>query len=83
MFSIPVWNIMLSVSIPLVLVGCILCFVPAQRGAREATPERACEMNVALLGSGIEAYRKEHGDLPPFLVGPKGDKHSWRSLIVP
>jgi hypothetical protein len=35
------------------------------------------------LGKGITAYFSVQGQLPPFLIGPKGHKHSWRALVAP
>jgi hypothetical protein len=41
-------------------------------------------MNLELLGKGITGYHAAYGELPPgVFVGPNGDKHSWRTLVIP
>ena len=54
------------------------------RGGPEASPSVACELRLGSLGKAIVAYRAQHGKLPQAVVsGPRGHKHSWRTLIVP
>lgn len=53
------------------------------RAAREATPDRFCEIKLELLGKGIVDYRSEHGDLPEVRLGPGELRHSWRAVVAP
>jgi hypothetical protein len=65
-------------------VFCFLLYLAGcQHGHREATPEVSCQQNLELLGKGIAGYRNVHGELPQRFVGPEGDEHSWRTLVVP
>lgn len=78
-----IFGITLAACAPLALLCCVVCFTACERGRKESSPEDSCERNLQLVAKGIAGYRNAHGDLPQFLVGAKGDKHSWRTLVIP
>ncbi|NQU23070.1 MAG: DUF1559 domain-containing protein [Candidatus Nealsonbacteria bacterium] len=78
-----VFGVVLAAGVPLGLLYGLLCLNGCHRGAKEASPEVSCHWNLELLGKGVTGYRSAHGELPQVSIGPKGDEHSWRVLVVP
>lgn len=65
-------------------LACLLSGCGHRKGSPQMTPDRGCELRLATIGFGIGQYKQTHGRLPaPIVVGPQGDKHSWRAAVMP
>jgi len=60
-------------------------FLPAERGAREASPRSQCRNNLKAIGMALHNYHDVFGTFPPAYVSDENGRpmHSWRVLLLP
>ncbi len=74
---------LIGISVLLLLLVCIaISFLPARCATRDVGPDESCRRRLQSIHEGLVGSNANYPQCAPYIVGPNGDKHSWRISVM-